>query len=36
MKTARKTVILPVIIARENGIWRDIVGNPRNALKDRG
>jgi hypothetical protein len=36
MKTARKTVILPVIIAREKGIWRVIFGNPRNAVKDRG
>jgi hypothetical protein len=34
MKTARKTVMLPVIIAKEMDIWRDIVGNPRNALKD--
>ena len=31
MKTVRKTKIILVIIAKEEGTWRSIVGNPRNV-----
>jgi len=31
MKTERKTVILLVIIAKEEGTWRSIAGNPRSV-----
>jgi hypothetical protein len=31
MKTERKTMILFVIIAKEKGTWRNIVGNPRSV-----
>jgi hypothetical protein len=30
-KTERKTVMLLVIIAKEEGTWRGTVGNPRNG-----
>jgi hypothetical protein len=31
MKTERKILILFVIIAKEEGTWRNIVGNPRSV-----
>ena len=36
MKTEKKTVRLLVSIAKERGIWRNIVENPKSVLKDRG